>query len=121
MEIVPPAAPGGEWLTLRGAIMKEQQNGEENPAARSFAAVLFAYGKGDAQAFNRDLAAYQSYLNDLHLPEMKTIDFEVFFNHFAPFYQCTILYVCVFVLACLGFMGWTEMLGRCGLPPGSTR
>ncbi len=112
MEMVPPDAPGGEWLTLRGAIMKEQQNGEENPAARSFAAVLFAYGKGDAQAFNRDLTAYQSYLNDLHLPETKTIDFEVFFNHFAPFYQCTVLYVCVFVLACLGFLGWTETLGR---------
>jgi len=112
MEMVPPDAPGGEWLTLRGAIMKEQQNGEENPGARSFAAVLFAYGKGDAQAFNRDLTAYQSYLNDLHLPETKTIDFEVFFNHFAPFYQCTVLYVCVFVLACLGFLGWTETLGR---------
>jgi ABC-type transport system involved in cytochrome c biogenesis permease subunit len=111
MEMVPPEAAGGEWLTLRNAIVKEQQEGKENKAARSFAAILFAYGKGDVESFNREVSDYAKYVDSLHLPETKTIDFEVFFNHFAPFYQCSVLYVCVFVLACFGFLGWAP-LGR---------
>jgi ABC-type transport system involved in cytochrome c biogenesis permease subunit len=112
MEMIPPDLPGGEWLTLRDAFDKQQENGKENKALHSFAAMLSAYGKGDVRSFNHELADYRKYLDSLQLPETKTIDFEAFFNHFAPFYQCTILYVCVFVLACLGFLGWNETLGR---------
>jgi len=127
MEMVPPEAAGGDWLTLRDAIMQEQQIGKKNPVARSFAEILLAYGKGDVKAFNREVSDYAKYVEGLNLPETRTIplilrgltfgsenifDFEAFFNHFAPFYQCTVLYVIVFVLACLGFLGWTETLGR---------
>jgi ABC-type transport system involved in cytochrome c biogenesis permease subunit len=112
VDIVPPEKPGETWLTLREAILQAQQRGEENPAARSVAGLLFAYGKGDVQAFNTDLASYRDYVAGLHLPETKTIDFEVFFNQFAPFYHCSVLYVGVFILACIGFLGWAEPLGR---------
>jgi ABC-type transport system involved in cytochrome c biogenesis permease subunit len=111
MEMVPPDAAGGEWLALRNAIVKQQQNGQVNKPAMSFAAILVAYGKGDVETFNQEVSDYGKYLDSLHLPETKTIDFEVFFNHFAPFYQCSVLYVCVFVLACFGFLGWAP-LGR---------
>jgi ABC-type transport system involved in cytochrome c biogenesis permease subunit len=110
--IVPPESTGGNWLTLREAIVQIQQNGVDNPAARSLATILFHYGKNDATKFNRELAEYRGYLNNLHLAETKTIDFEVFFNHFAPFYQCSVLYVFVFVLACLSLLGLAGSLGR---------
>jgi ABC-type transport system involved in cytochrome c biogenesis permease subunit len=112
MEMIPPDKPGGDWMSLQDAFIQQQQNGQDNKSLISFAKILSAYGKGDVPTFNRELAAYQSDLNSLNLPETKTIDFEAFFNHYAPFYQCTILYVFVFVLACLGFLGWTETLGR---------
>lgn len=111
-EIVPPEAAGEPWLTFREAIVRQQQNGQPNEAAMAVAKILLDYGKGDAHSFNRDLASYRDYVEGLHLPELKTTNFEVFFNHFAPFYQCSILYVCVFVLACLSFLFWTEPLSR---------
>ncbi|HEV2949580.1 MAG TPA: cytochrome c biogenesis protein CcsA [Gemmataceae bacterium] len=118
VELVPPEMAGGTWLTLREAILQEQQNGIQNDAARSIVSLLVDYGKADdygkpdAQSFNRDLTSYRNYLAGLHLPELKTIDFEVFFNHFAPFYQCSVLYVFVFVLACLAFLGWSGPVSR---------
>jgi ABC-type transport system involved in cytochrome c biogenesis permease subunit len=112
VELVPPEMAGGTWLTLREAILQEQQNGIQNDAARSIVSLLVDYGKADAQSFNRDLTSYRNYLAGLHLPELKTIDFEVFFNHFAPFYQCSVLYVFVFVLACLSLLVWPGTLGR---------
>lgn len=112
IEIVPPEAAGETWLTLREAILREKQQGKQNEAARTVATILFDYGKGDAPSFNRDLASYRVYVDSLQLPETKTTHFEVFFNHFEPFYQCCILYVGVFVLACIGFLGWTGPLSR---------
>jgi len=100
IEVVPPETAGETWLTLRDAILQEQQNGKQNEAARSVAAILFDYGKDDVQAFNGDLVSYREYVAGLNLPETKTIDFEVFFNRFAPFSDCSVLYVFVFVLAC---------------------
>jgi ABC-type transport system involved in cytochrome c biogenesis permease subunit len=112
MEMVPPDSPGGDWLTIWTAAIHEDETGLENKATHLFANILKYYRAGDVRSFNRELADYRSYLNSLNLPETKTIDFEVFFNHFEPFYQCTLLYVCVFVLACLGFLGWSDTLGR---------
>jgi ABC-type transport system involved in cytochrome c biogenesis permease subunit len=116
MEIVPPETAGQSWLRLRDAIIQQQQNGMPNEAALSVAKILLDYGKdngkGDVQSFNRDLASYHEYVDSLRLPELRTTDFEVFFNQFAPFYQCSILYVVVFILACLSFLFWTEPLSR---------
>jgi len=112
LQMVPPETPGGDWLTIREAFVKEQQDGEENKPMRALATILSSYAKGDIRTFNQELATYQQYLKGLQLPETRTIEFEVFFNHFEPFIQCCVLYVCVFVLACLAFLGWTKPLGR---------
>src|SRR5207302_423302 len=37
---------------------------------------------------------------------------ETAFNDFAPFYQCSVLYVIVFVLTCLAWVVWTNPLNR---------
>ncbi len=38
--------------------------------------------------------------------------FEVFFNHFSPFYYCAVLYLAAFILASLSWLGWTDPLRR---------
>jgi ABC-type transport system involved in cytochrome c biogenesis permease subunit len=38
--------------------------------------------------------------------------FEAFFNHFAPFYHCIVLDIFVFILACLGWVAFTQPLQR---------
>jgi ABC-type transport system involved in cytochrome c biogenesis permease subunit len=98
---VPPANPGEEWKELG-------QAGEKNATTRAWVAMLTAYGKDDPAEFNRDLADYASTLRDTASADQKRARFEVLFNHFAPFYQCAVLYVFVVVLACLG---WVEHLG----------
>ena len=40
------------------------------------------------------------------------VDFEVFFNHFSPFYYAAVLYLFAFVLGVLSWLGWTEPLRR---------
>ena len=46
------------------------------------------------------------------LKETTQADFEVWFNDFAPFYQCALLYVIVFVLTCLAWAVFTGPLQR---------
>ena len=38
--------------------------------------------------------------------------FEAYFNHFAPFFWCSILYLLAFVLLALGWLGWRQPLNR---------
>jgi ABC-type transport system involved in cytochrome c biogenesis permease subunit len=112
IQMIPPDTPGGEWLTIREAFTNAQQDGQQNVPMAAYAKLLSSYNQGDIQGFNSELDSYRGYLRDLNLPETKTIEFEAFFNHFEPFYQCSILYVGVFILACIGFLGWTEPVSR---------
>jgi ABC-type transport system involved in cytochrome c biogenesis permease subunit len=112
IEPVPPSTPGGDWLTFHEAANEQQQNGKDDPAVPAYAKMLFAYAQGDRELFNREVTSYRSYLDGLRLPDIDRTDFEAFFNEFAPFYQCSLLYVGVFLLACFGWLGWTEPLNR---------
>jgi len=112
IQMIPPEAPGGEWITIREAFANAQQNGQQNIPMAAYAKLLKAYLTDDIEAFNRELDSYRGYVRDLNLPETKTIEFEAYYNHFEPFIQCCILYVAVFLLACLAFLGWTDPLRR---------
>ena len=112
IEPIPPSSPGGDWLTFHQAIDDGRQNDKDIPAVTAYGKMLLAYSQGDRQTFNREVASYRQYLADLKLPEIDRTDFEVFFNEFAPFYQCSLLYVAVFLLACFGWLGWTQPLNR---------
>jgi ABC-type transport system involved in cytochrome c biogenesis permease subunit len=73
-----------------------------------FLKLLLAYqsDKSDKAAdFNKELVAYQQQLETALPVETHRAAFEANFNEFAPFYQCTILYVCVFILACFSWIG----------------
>src|SRR5262249_21563242 len=93
--IVPPSGPGDDWKSLGKAINQH----DSNPAVEPLWTIFSAYGAGDVKEFNRAVDAYRQKL-DKQLPvETGLASFEVFFNHFAPFYQCSVLYVFMFLLA----------------------
>jgi ABC-type transport system involved in cytochrome c biogenesis permease subunit len=72
--------------------------------------MLSAYKRDDAAAFNSEVAAYRQRL-DARMPDkMRGCDFETFFNNFAPFYHCAILYVFVFILTVLSWVVFTRPL-----------
>jgi ABC-type transport system involved in cytochrome c biogenesis permease subunit len=112
--LVPPL-PGGEgsdWTTLWKAEQEAQAGGRENPAAVTLDHALDAYARGETHRFNDELAAYHKQLEQ-ELPSASgKAGLEVFFNNFAPFYQCAALYVGVLLLACLSWLGWREWLRR---------
>jgi ABC-type transport system involved in cytochrome c biogenesis permease subunit len=110
--MVPPTEPGGEWQSLVQAVVQAHDSKTDNPAARSLATLLSAYAKNDAKAFNTALDEYQQRL-DAQLPgESRMAEFECFFNHFAPFFQSSVLYVLVIVLVIISWTGWTQPLNR---------
>ncbi|MDQ3440431.1 MAG: cytochrome c biogenesis protein CcsA, partial [Planctomycetota bacterium] len=113
LHVVPPVKAGDEWLTLVNAVQRTRQSGGPMPeTARGFAAAVDAYEREDSAAFNREVASYRGLLTSTIGKETSKAGFEVFFNRFAPFYVCMVLYVIVFVLACLSWLGWTGPLWR---------
>jgi ABC-type transport system involved in cytochrome c biogenesis permease subunit len=99
-----------DWKTLRDALIEGDAGG--NPAAESVENILRAYALGDARAFNREVHAYRQAVQKRLPGEMKLARTEVWFNHFAPFYQCANLYVLMFLLAVLSWVVWPDVLGR---------
>jgi ABC-type transport system involved in cytochrome c biogenesis permease subunit len=98
--------PGG-WKTLGQALaMGEDQH---NPAAKHLKAMVWAYAENEPEKFNQELAAYTQLVNEkLPTPASKA-RVEAWFNQFAPFYVCAILYVLIGLLA---LFSWTPAWPR---------
>jgi ABC-type transport system involved in cytochrome c biogenesis permease subunit len=110
--MVPPEREGGSWRPLADALDDPNPNPKASPVARALHSMLDFYAHGDAASFNRYLAAYRGWLVDRVEDHARLAGFEVFFNHFAPFYHCSLLYVFVFVLACVSWVAFTQPLRR---------
>ncbi|MHC5113346.1 MAG: cytochrome c biogenesis protein [Planctomycetota bacterium] len=110
---VPPHVEGEDWKPLLRAVLDGARSPEPNPALRPLAGMLIAWGNDDVEGFNTQLAAYEVYLGAHPLPGDPALAFEAAFNHFAPFYHCSVLYVLAFLLACFAWLGWADVLRRC--------
>jgi ABC-type transport system involved in cytochrome c biogenesis permease subunit len=112
LSVFPPRAEGQPWQTERDVMKEAHTGGEPNPAFTAFHHMLNAYAAGDAQKFNQEVTAYRQRVDGQMPAQMELTDFEAFFDNFAPFYHCTILYAIVFLLACLSWLNWTGPLNR---------
>jgi ABC-type transport system involved in cytochrome c biogenesis permease subunit len=84
----------------------DAKRAEASPAAAAFADILARYQAGDAAAFNAAVADYKAkYLGAVPPGDLRKIEFEAFFNRFDPFFVCRWLYVGVFGLGCLSWLG----------------
>ncbi len=107
-----PPAQGEDWKPLGQSFVEVQMHRQDNANARAFATMLMAYSEGEVETFNRALADYSKRL-DRQLPaESGKAGFETFFNNFAPFYMCMWLYVFVFLMACVSWLAWPQVLNR---------
>jgi ABC-type transport system involved in cytochrome c biogenesis permease subunit len=116
-----------EFEAIRDHVLKQQVN----PATFALRDLLVAYNRGEAAAFNKQLAAYRRALGDYEnrlqadaaklkqggaanaeILSQPRVDFEVFYNYFSPFYYAQVLYVFAFVLGILSWVGWTAPLRR---------
>ncbi len=82
------------------------------PAAEAWHRILRAYRDNDPKAFNEAVADFRKHQGQLPPSAESKARFEVFFNDFAPFYLCSVLYVLVFVLSCAAWIAYPEVLNR---------
>jgi ABC-type transport system involved in cytochrome c biogenesis permease subunit len=96
--------PEKELLAKYHAALSEARS-DESPAVSQLTSILDAYRSGDAAKFNSAVADYRESLGSTRsdVPTMKPV-VETFFNHVAPFYLCSILYVLVFLVGVIGFL-----------------
>ncbi|MCA9015865.1 MAG: cytochrome c biogenesis protein ResB, partial [Planctomycetaceae bacterium] len=121
--VVPPggaAEEENEWQTYsyawtRDLVKASFSKDKENEATQAWTKILVAYSQGDTEEFNKEVRNYQTWLKkhqaDLTDANLSKIDYEAFFNHFEPFYYCSVLYLIAFVLVCFSFLFGEKTLG----------
>jgi ABC-type transport system involved in cytochrome c biogenesis permease subunit len=125
---IPPMLPDEAWDPYAVAwakawvvtnLMQAKTQSEDprlrvNPATVAFNRILVSYANHDVKEFNEAVSEYRQELveNPPHGWSPAKTDFETFFNHAAPFYHASVLYVFAFVLAALAWLGWSAPLNR---------
>jgi len=94
-----------ELIALVRKQVAEGAAQQAGAAGAAFEEILAAYRSGKAEKFNDAVAAYRAKFYT-HVPadDLRRVEAEVYFNAFAPFYQCTMLYVVVLLLASLSWL-----------------
>jgi ABC-type transport system involved in cytochrome c biogenesis permease subunit len=104
------AKPEDAWqaypLAYAKAALLTMIGQEADDATIGFNAIVGAYRKGDAKAFNRAVVDYQAHLKGSPPPlwNEDKVHEEAYFNHVAPFYVAMILYVVAFLIAIFGWL-----------------
>jgi ABC-type transport system involved in cytochrome c biogenesis permease subunit len=101
--LIPPPAGEQQWASLREV---------SGPARTSFKEALTAYGQNEPAKFNQALATFHQATDRASTADPGRIGWEVFLNDFEPFYQCSLLYVLIFLLGCISWIAWGEPLRR---------
>ncbi len=113
LHMSPSDSAGERWDDFITALEKQlREENQSDTYAVLFAKSLKAYREGNLKAFNEAVADYHARFDEEHPAQARKVRFEAFFNHAEPFYHCSILYVCVFVLVCLAWLGIPLPLNR---------
>jgi ABC-type transport system involved in cytochrome c biogenesis permease subunit len=132
---MPPSEDDTEWepytLGMLRALALALIREKPGPEAVAFRAMLVAYAKDDAAAFNEHLDEYGKLLADREREQanpstgsasaaspalnQRKMDFEAFFNRCQPFFACQWSYFVAFVLAALAWLIWNKPFNRAAL------
>ncbi len=104
------ANPAAQFLKT---LFRDFHGHQINPAANYLAAILAAYRDRDAAAFDARLGNYESWLASEKPADFHpfALEFEWFFDRFAPFYDAAVLYLMAFGIAVAAWLGWSRPLG----------
>jgi ABC-type transport system involved in cytochrome c biogenesis permease subunit len=114
--LMPPLTPDHSrdaWVNMGGSLMESVRTAELHPAAKLYARMSTAYRNNQPAEFNKALGEYQQWLaQNKFQPEIQKGQREFFYNYFAPFYKCIVLYVLAFFLALASWFNWSGALNR---------
>ncbi|MHC4996747.1 MAG: cytochrome c biogenesis protein, partial [Planctomycetota bacterium] len=102
------------WLPYMFCNLVGQTQDNPHPGLNLLGELFNAYRDGDTGAFNDGLDRYRDLLIEHRVEgvDPAKLSFESFVNHFRPFYKLTAMYVMVFLLGCLSWIGWSLPLRR---------
>ena len=106
----PPQTKDEDWTSLEEVSKEFQSGGKPHSGVLPIFEILKDYAKADSAGFNKKLAAVMERVNSLKPEETRKARFETFFNHFEPFYKCALVYGFVFVVVCVSWVSWREVL-----------
>jgi ABC-type transport system involved in cytochrome c biogenesis permease subunit len=113
LHVLPKESPEEKWDSLQDGLRAAHAGKTtDRGASGAFVQMLVAYAHNKPKEFNSALKDYEKAIGPRVAGMSAKVDREVWFNHFAPFFVCAILYALVIVLACLSFVGWSEPLRR---------
>ena len=102
LSLLPPEDQAEVRKLTKDAADRELQ---ANPAAVDWDRIITAYRDRDSGDFNAVVGSYRDkHLAHVPADALARARLEVTYNRFAPFYQCTGLYVLVFLLTVAGFV-----------------
>ena len=104
MMIVPPDHDGGVWQPLSA------KDGKLTPGAEKFVSIIQAYHDGQTREFNRLTAEYRASVQSTVPNTVSRVEFETFFDRFAPFYRALFLYVAIFLVSIVSWLGFRRYL-----------
>ena len=116
--LVPPLEEEGEWSPAVDAVIQAAGNRDRSEANELQEAVTSlinlsrTYAQRDHNKFNSSLRSYRNQLQDHIDPVLAKAEWEVRFNAFDPFNRCSYLYVAIFLISCLSWLGWNRPLNR---------
>eukprot|EP00913_Durusdinium_trenchii_P008875 g8341.t1 len=85
---------------------------DDPPEVTSLMNIFAAYRDGDADAFNDGIESYEKLLDEKEPDKYDStkLDAESWFNHFTPFFYCSVLYLAAFVISVVAWLGWSRPL-----------
>jgi ABC-type transport system involved in cytochrome c biogenesis permease subunit len=116
--IVPPESAEGPWqyfpVAWVHAQVAEVKKELPNPATITLDTMLYDYGQGKPEDFNRSVESYQRRLAAAPPAEtnLTKVGYEAWFDHFEPFYYALYLDLTAFVLTMGAWFGWNRLLNR---------
>jgi ABC-type transport system involved in cytochrome c biogenesis permease subunit len=124
LHLVVPAKAGDEWKTVdqwhHDLEQAKRTNGSNIDASafapiQQFDTLLEAYANGDKKTFNRTVESYLTLASTVLPADARTASLERWFNAFAPFYRCSVLYVLIFLAACVSWVWRDPAINRFAL------
>ena len=113
LNLIPPtlssAGPEG-WRTVGGSLLDSARTLAVDPIVFAYARLSDAYTAGEADRFNRILDRLRAEVTERYPSGARRHASEYHFNSIEPFYVSSIVYVLVFLVACISWLIWPEIL-----------
>ena len=103
-----PARTRDRWQNPGDAVAASFRSGQLSPAVAMFAGMSSAFARGDASAFNDQVARYQGWLTDRRLTqELRYARYELLSTTLKPFARAFTIYLVALLL--LGVSRWSGL------------